>query len=117
MQGCVERKKLVLELFKPPVQNDFILIYFTILNAKSFKLSPCRELIINKRQSLLELATELLEQKIDIPLERIEATKIRDVREFLLEDILDHRFYALNDSLSIVGTSPFYLEGDGSLFM
>ncbi len=116
-QGCVERKKIVLELFKEPLSNQHNLIYFTKLDVKKFRFEPVKEIKIKKRLNLKELAEILVQSGLEIPVDQIEATKIRDVRDFRIEDILDHRFFDLNTSTKILSVAPFYLEGDGNLFI
>ena len=115
-QRCTKRKKLILELYKPILDHQEILIYYTTLNCEKFQLSPIKEIIINKRSSLWELG-EKVKKEVNLELEFLEATKIRDVREFIIEDLIDHRFFNINDVNLLLPTAPFYVDCDGCLFM
>ena len=68
-QGCVERKKLVLELFQTPLQNSEVLIYWTFLNVQKFQFEPVKEIKIFKRSTLKDLTELILEQKPDLNLD------------------------------------------------
>lgn len=64
------------------------MIYYCFLDAKNFRLGVCKEKIINKKFSLKDMAEEI-SKELNIPIDNLEASKIRDMREFLLEDILE----------------------------
>ena len=51
-----------------------------------------KEIIINKKSNLRELG-EKVKNELNLDLEFMEATKIRDVREFVIEDVIDHRYF------------------------
>ena len=91
-QRCTKRKKLILELYKPILEHQEIIIYYTILNCEKFQLGVIKEIIINKKSNLRELG-EKVKNELNLDLEFMEATKIRDVREFVIEDVIDHRYF------------------------
>ena len=91
-------------------------IYFTELDCKSLTLLPVKEVIVNKKFNLREFSNALFEHGLSIPIEELQATKIRDVREFVVEDILDHNFYVMDKNDMLLSSAPFYLESGGWLF-
>ena len=116
-QGMIDRKKLVIEFFSFPLEKDQILIYFTVIDSKTLLLKPIKELIINKNHSLNMIGMSAMEAGIDIPIDLLTATKIRDLRSFFVEDVIGHRFFEMNAPDKIVSLAPFYLDVDGCLFM
>ena len=116
-QGVVERKKIVVELLKRKLESNEILVYFSKLNCKDLTLSPAKEIIVNKKFNLLEFSNAIIGHGLDIDINSLEATKIRDVHEFIIEDILDHCFFDMSKTDMLLSSAPFYLETDGCLFM
>lgn len=116
-QGFSERKNLVVEPFSLPLESQQLLIYVTRIDTKTLQLEPARELIVNKKSNLQEIGAWAVTAGIDIPLNDLVATKIRDVRGFVVEDVLAHRFFHMNREDKLVSGSPFYLETDGCLFI
>lgn len=116
-QGAVERKKVVIELFKRKLDSNEILVYYSKLDCQNLTLSPAKEVIVNKKFNLLEFSSAIICQGLDIDLGSLEATKIRDVREFIIEDILDHCFFDMSKTDMLLSSAPFYLETDGCMFM
>ena len=72
------------------------IIYYSILDCKSFKLSVAKEIVINKRSHLSDLAVLIHSDGIGIEVDQMEATKIRDIWAFNIHDLLEHRFSSLN---------------------
>lgn len=116
-QGMVDRKKIVIEPFSKPLEKDQIAIYFSKLDAMTLFLSPVKEIIINKQNNLQEITMLAIENGLDLELEDATATKIRDVRNFVVEDLITHRFFDMSKTNRVVSAAPFYLETDGCLFM
>jgi ubiquitin C-terminal hydrolase len=116
-QGMVDRKKIVIEPFCKPLEKDQIAIYFTKLDAMTLFLGPVKEIIINKQNNLQEIISLAIENGLNLELEDATATKIRDVRNFVVEDLITHRFFDMSKTNKVVSSAPFYLETDGCLFM
>lgn len=116
-QGVVERKKIVIEPFKRKLESNEILVYYCTLDCKILTLSPAIEVIVNKKFNLLEFSSTIVNHGLNIDIESLEATKIRDVRDFVVEDILDHSFFDMSKTDMLLSSAPFYLETDGCLFM
>ena len=116
-QGVGERKRLILEPFAPKLENNQILVYFTELNCKELSFSPVKEVIVDKKYNLREFSLALIDEGLSIPIDNLEATKIRDVREFVIEDVLSHYFTDMSKTDMLLSSAPYYLETDGCLFM
>jgi len=116
-QGMVDRKKIVIEPFSKPLEKDQIAVYFSKLDAMTLFLTPVKEIIINKQNNLQEITLLAIENGLDLDLEDATATKIRDVRNFLVEDLITHRFYDMSRTTKVISSAPFYLETDGCLFV
>lgn len=60
---------------------------------------------------------EQLKTMVKSGVEKLTCTKIKDVGNFLKEDIITHRFFSLNQNDKLLSTAPFYLDLDGCLFI
>ena len=112
-----DSKQICVQVFPtkvPDLTPRDIVVAFKLWNPSTWLLAPAIHIVVNKDWNLLQLG-ELLAEKVDIPVEYLEAAKIVYPLNFVRTELTSETWVLLNNKRDRVENGPLSLPSDGYL--